>query len=261
MTGIKPTQRKYFLYLAVTFIVSLGFAAAVLAQSPQDRIRPLIGGIQIQNDGWWDDAIGSIGFSGYYSSMYVDGRYLYEYGFVTAGHFTSVGESVYQPTISGDNYVGYTSSVGWLSDCAFIYTEMTFDPPTTVAPRIFSFRSNTNYDYVVGYRTRSQMYVDEPIQKMGRTAGYTEGYIRIFWEGWLDGWFNPVLADYYSAGGDSGGTVYQLQQQAGQAGPWPAIVYGIHSGIYVIYEGPTWRVFTPTDDILTDLGVTVYEEG
>ncbi len=45
MTAFRPRLRRYLLYSAMVCIVPLGVAAIVYAQSPQDRIRPLIGGI------------------------------------------------------------------------------------------------------------------------------------------------------------------------------------------------------------------------
>lgn len=261
LTGIELGQRKRLLCLATLCIVFAGMVVAASAQSPQDSIRPLIGGIQIQNDGFWSDAIGSIGFSAYDFEHIPGIGTIYWYGFVTASHLTSESEDVYQPTISGDNYVGDTSRDPPLprySDSAFVHTETVLDgPSTTIRARIFSFRSITNYDYVVGYRTRSQMFVGERIGKMGRTTGYTTGQITMLHDGQLHGIINPVLANYDSAGGDSGGTVYQLQQQQNPDYPWPALVYGVHHGWENI-GGVIHRIFSPTDGCLTDLNVYVY---
>lgn len=193
---------------------------------------------------------------------------MYRYGFVTASHLTDTGDDVYQPTINANNYVGGTTKDPPLprySDSAFVYTETVLygEQPSTVSPRIFSCRSITNYDYVVGYRTRAQMHVGDPVSKVGRTTYCTTGHIRGFRDRVdLGGGiviYNVVLADYNAAGGDSGGVVYQLESPPTNPDyPAPVLIYGVHNGWIRTGWFTIRMVFSPTDGVLTDLNIYVY---
>ncbi len=264
MTTTRPRLRKYLLYSVIVCFVSLGVVAAAYAQSPQDRFRPLLGGIQIQNNGWWNELIGTIGFSAYHFEHIPGIGTLYYYGFVTASHLTSVNEQVYQPYIdwpADNNYVGYTErDPGFprYSDSVFIYTETVLNgPSTTVSPHIFVFQVPN--PSVRGYRSRSEMYVDLRVIKMGRTTGVTAGPITdLPPQVDVGGGIvinNPVLADYNSDAGDSGGVVYRYGDDV-----YSVLVYGVHSGSVYDIGGVKYRVFSPTDGVLADLGVNVYTE-
>lgn len=136
-----------------------------MAQSWQDRVRPLIGGVQIQNGR--TQLIASIGFTAYYE--YVEHGITWRtYGFVTASHFANRSNNIYQNVVGGNNYVGYVlldPSFPRRTDSLFVYTKSVIKGalPTSVAPRVL-IDPNCQHN-VHGYKSRSQMHINDPVLK------------------------------------------------------------------------------------------------
>jgi len=130
-------------------------------ESNTDRIRPLVGGIQIVNGE--KGGAGTLGYVGYYGSR----KYA-----VTAGHFGDYGTSgqpVYQPTEGSDNYIGvivYNPPLPRYSDSLLI--------EVTNADISTGIYSNGN---VIGKRYSSNQYIGEIVYKVGITTGKTSGAI------------------------------------------------------------------------------------
>ena len=244
--------------LLLSMLIMLTFLPVAVSQTWTERVRPLAGGVQIQNGRL--GGLGSLGFMAYYE--YTEFGITWRvYGFVTASHFANLTDPVYQPSIATNNYVGYVyldPPFPRRTDSLFVYIQTvrkgTPPDPDLIAPHVL-VAPNTREE-VYGHKSRPNMYVGEPVCKVGRSTGRTCGNIVGFGNDPIragDVIINYyVYADYDSSGGDSGGTVYRM---IATKPDYPAhlYVYGIHFG-----RVGNRRVFCPTDGIIDDLGVQVY---
>jgi len=241
-----------FLSLLMESACMYTVAVACAGNAWQQKYRPLIGGIQIaKTEYWWIfpyEVRASIGFPAYYEIIdrWCQCRI---YGFVSAGHFADVGDSIYQPTTQDENYVGYVSRDREDPDALFVYTETVplGEKPDSVAPKIL-IDAGRKYD-IHGYMPRRLMRVGDPIYKVGRTTGRTGGVV-------VDIAFNYAIASYWSEPGDSGGTVYRLLAIKPDY-PVYLYVYGIHSG-RTTYEGANRAVFVIAERALEALDIRLY---
>lgn len=230
----------------------------------QRKYRPLIGGIQIQRSEPESLIIASLGFTAY--TTYVEhGIRWYMYGFVTASHFADFGDSVYQPTVSYNNYVGFVAidpPFPRKTDSCFVWTETaTRVLPRSVAPKVLV--GPGWIEEVNGYTPMNKMRRGTLVYKVGKTTGRTWGYIRWFsyelqrpitWPRHPDITFTHyVLATYRSGPGDSGGTVFRLYRVKPDY-PCYLYLYGIHVGVMFL-NNTLYRIFCPVDAIIDDLGV------
>ncbi|MEM2404532.1 MAG: hypothetical protein QXR05_05230 [Candidatus Methanomethylicia archaeon] len=238
-------------------IMLLSLIPILSAQSWQDRVRPLIGGIQIQNGN--TGGIFSLGFIVYYE--YVEMGITWRcYGFVTVSHAVDLGDNIYQNVVGSNNYVGYVERdlpfPRENSDSAFIHTETVQKgtAPSKVAPQVL-IDPNCKHN-VHGYKSMSQMQRGEYICKVGRTTGRTDGYIKEFLHNSYYGW--QVLTTCSVETGDSGGTFYRIFITSPDR-PTYLYIYSIVQGKVSASHDPDIKsAFSPTDKIIADLNVAVY---
>ena len=197
-------------------------------ESRTDKIRPLIGGLQIASSGGW----GTMGFRARDSSGNL--------GFVTSGHLGSVGSTFYQPDLYGSTYAVGTMRIqgSTRSDSGFIRYSNT-DPSVYI-----------NDATSMGYSS----YLNNPtyytiVYKSGAATDITSGEVQFIHEAW-----NPHLskylpqqayADYDSDEGDSGAPVFTWDY-------FDPVLVGIHMG----QAEPDTGVFSPISGIKSDLGIT-----
>jgi len=200
----------------------------IKTESRTDKIRPLIGGLQIKSSGGW----GTLGFRARDSNGNL--------GFVTAGHLGSVGSTFYQPNNIGSTYAVGTMNIqgSTMSDSGFIRYSNT-DPWVYI-----------NDATSVGYSS----YLNNPtyystVYKSGAATDITSGEVQFIHEAW-----NPHLskylpqqayADYDSDEGDSGAPVFTWDY-------FDPVLVGIHMG----QAEPDTGVFSPISGIKSDLGIT-----
>lgn len=244
--------------LLLSMLLMISLVPVAMAQSWQDRVRPLIGGVQIENDRAQLRA--SIGFTAYWE--FVDHGVTWRtYGFVTASHFANHSDAIYQNIIGSNNYVGsviFDPSFPRRTDSLFVYTESVIKgtAPTSVAPRVL-IDPNCQHN-VHGYKSRSQMQIGETVYKVGRTTGRTSGQIVEFVNRTMVGRETDVIVNYSVAAtfpaqpGDSGGTVYRIFITKPDY-PTYLYIYGIVFGV-----NATHAFFSPTDGIMNDLGIRVF---
>jgi hypothetical protein len=244
--------------LLLSMLLMISFVPVAMAQSWRDRVRPLIGGVQIQNDR--TQCLASIGFTAYWE--FVDHGVTWRtYGFVTASHFANHSDAIYQNITGSNNYVGsviFDPSFPRRIDSLFVGTESVIKgtAPTSVAPRVL-IDPNCQHN-VHGYKSRSQMRINERVYKVGRTTGRTEGSIVRFVDKLTRVGDTDVVINYYVAAtfpvqpGDSGGTVYRIFITKPDY-PTYLYIYGTVIGV-----NATHAFFSPTDGIISDLGINVF---
>lgn len=204
--------------------LSLGL---IKMQARTDRIRPVIGGLQIASDNGW----GTSGFRARDSNGNL--------GFVTAGHLGYLNSAVYQPDQIGSYYaVGTISKLGTTnSDSAFI-------PYSNTDPSVYWSSSVT-----LDYSTYTDPQVNDVAYKSGAATDVTAGQVAL-----INRCYNPYLgkylpqqayAPYSSSDGDSGAPVFKWVSSN-------AVLLGIHMG----QADPGFGVFSPISGINSDLGIT-----
>lgn len=199
-------------------------------EARDDKFRPIIGGVYVQND---EDTYGStIGFAAV--DQYGDK------GYVVSGHLgtgaTDVGMVTGQPNMFLSNIAGaVTKTGGTFADAAWV-------PYSDVAAKIYV--TSTNIAPVKGDRAPT---VGMTVYKAGIATGTTSGSVERNVDeiihpdhGML---YNQWFANYTSAPGDSGAPVYTL------VGTNRELV-GIHSG-----KSGAYATFSPVSGIIADLGV------
>ena len=120
-----------------------------------DRIRPIIGGIQIASDNGWATS----GFRARDNNGNL--------GFVTAGHIGHLGSTVYQPDLFGSTYVtGTISRIGSTnSDSAFV-------PYNNTDPSFYWFNTIT-----LDYSSYTDHQVNDYAYKAGAATDVTAGQV------------------------------------------------------------------------------------
>jgi len=194
------------------------------------RHRPLLGGIQLATN------LGpsTLGFPA------VAGQDL---GFVMTGHAGGVGDPVWQPTISTENYVGTIGA----NPLGHRFSDAAFVPSTVdIVPLVWPQRGI--YGWAASYHTSPGVVVG----KEGIATGYTEGIIAGYVSFWHDGryLFHQVLATYESAPGDSGGPVFVFPVPPGD--PNVVAIAGALVGEATI-GGQVFSVYSPIEGIAYDL--------
>lgn len=265
MGNNNPRVKRYRVFITVISLGIIVMASIILAIGPTDEWWPLIGGIQIYDMNNGNTC--SIGYPAYIYDEYTDRYY---YGVVTASHCGDLGDDVYQPDSNG-RYIGYfyiDPSLPRNSDSAFILTESSWSSnPTTITDKVYSDYSIDKYDYIDGYKSSYTLISGIDLYKSGRTTGTTAGKLICVYYGvykWTSNiWIrNPIIADFYSSYGDSGGTIFVVDTNNWPDSSLVSIVgivngwddYNPCSGKYEYI-----KIGSPIDSIKNDLGVEGYD--
>lgn len=196
-----------------------------------DKWRPVIGGIQIQNVDSGYVITSTLGWAAKEDSTE---------GFVIAGHFgynrpTQVGATIYQPTESPPEPTGDVDDVGGT------YADVAWVPFGDVSPQVYvsgiGYYINFYQDPVVG----------DDVNMSGITSGFQTGTVVGFADvsGTTHGTLqDQALADYNRAAGDSGAPVYIAVSGYGRG------IVGIHAGL-----ADSYAYFSQTSGVENDIGV------
>lgn len=225
----------------------------------QQYVRPLVGGLQIANSVGWC----TLGFVTTWGTSSA---------FVTNSHCTSRtfegdGTSLYQPTFASANYVGYEVYDRRYWRCGFLwmyrcrYSDAAIIQVTNAAASLGRIARTTWWQYgpagpgsividpsrptLAVSGKRDWPVVGEELDKVGRTTGWTYGYVT---RTCVDA--NAVggrrlcqdYATYRSQPGDSGSPVFKWYRDT-------AILYGVNWG-----SNGSEAVFSAMWNIQTDLG-------
>ncbi|WP_407356005.1 dockerin type I domain-containing protein [Methanolobus sp. WCC5] len=211
-----------------------------------ERYRPLIGAIKVvtykkDSSGVFGDFAASLGFAAKKS----DGTK----GYIIAKHFAnSTGMVIKQPINSTGNSIGVVNFVAENTDASFVEYE-------NVLPDIHVGTNNPNLKSVCDYIAceQSPIWLNKTVYKSGRTTGITEGSVtevmrvsNIYGD-----FYNLIVADFYCAGGDSGGPVFYCANPESILYPEVRIGGIVCSRIY----NDTKSTFAPVQNIYQELGV------
>jgi len=220
----------------------------VVLSTRSDYIRPLIGGIQIQNP---NAGLCTLGFIAERSGTK---------GFVTAGHCGNINDPIYQPEFLGSDQptANIAGNVEADPSGARFSDSMWVVLATNAAYKIYN-EWNPSISYVVFSEMQSQtpgMYVC----KGGITTGETCGQIALVGEDVPHPEYNTlydqVKATYSSDQGDSGAPVYYDPLDTWIRN-WCFETYGVAcKDIYGIHWGlmDGYSVYSPISGIENDLG-------
>lgn len=230
------------------------FGKIQLDISRSDRIRPLIGGIQIDNPNYGEFGEGdcTLGFIATRNGVS---------GFVTAGHCGNENHPIYQPLYTGDDY---TNLVGIVTDDQQ-GSRSSDSMWVEIYDSSYDFEIYNQYDpsnhYPVFSGMQSQstgMYVCQGGFETGEACGEIAEVNVDVTHPEYGTLYDQVLATYNRAGGDSGAPIYYEPLDSwirdycvDTYGVTCQDIYGIHFG----YNGTVNRaIYSPISGIETDLG-------
>lgn len=196
-----------------------------------DKWRPVIGGIQVQNVDSGHLFTSTLGWAAKKDSTK---------GFVIAGHLgynrpTQVSATIYQPTWDPPKPTGDVSDVGGT------YADVAWVPFGDVSPQVYV--SGIGY-YIHFYQDPA---VGDDVNMSGITSGLQTGTVVGFADvsGTVHGTLlDQALADYARAGGDSGAPVYIAVSGYGRG------IVGVHVGL-----ADSYAYFSQTSGVEKDVGV------
>lgn len=197
-----------------------------------DFWRPIIGGIQFQTPLIGGTATGTIGFAATKNG---------QSGYVTHGHYLSVGNSMYQPTVSVSNPAGTVQLIG------STYSDSAWVPFGNTQASIYSSGSTNNKRAVSTYASGPDG--SKVVIKAGAMT-YSYGYVIDIGTvphphyGDLP---NQWAARYSSITGDSGAPIYQQDTTTHEF-----CLVGLHWGTV---EGENISLFSPLSGVMADLGI------
>ncbi|MDE5883102.1 MAG: S1 family peptidase [Muribaculaceae bacterium] len=174
-------------------------------------------------------------------------------GFVTAGHVLSLNESAYINSVKMGECVKSVVDGGAKADAAFVV----IDSNQTANFKLLNYVNGvTTAPLSV---TTSQPGIGTYVNKWGTETGKTGGYIKntsvnIVDEAGKTIMQDLVIADYKSAGGDSGGLVYTIVASSASSSTTRYTV-GVHKGRS---EDDKLAIYSKADNVLSVLGLKRY---
>ncbi|MEZ0290182.1 MAG: hypothetical protein ABWJ42_03730 [Sulfolobales archaeon] len=245
------------LMLCTALIFSLILSEVVsqsTCSSVADRCRPLLGGLRITIRVpliiGYDDRMCSLGFP-----VYVIVNNQQVYGVLTCAHCVTARyqagvESIYQPTIASENYIGFASRLGNYTDSAFIPTS---NFGVNVSYRVFWCEYPYYLDVAGSYPKEFKPGSSTEVHLIAATSGCMSGYPYAIDSSNDPPWIIKFRIE--ARGGDSGGV---LIEKGGDR----AIAIGIVVGVVYSCQGGSclflYSIAHHIGYIIEDLGVNLY---